>query len=178
MRSFVFVVSLLMLNAWSVAGQETQPEPGTFQLVLIRHAEKLDAGRDPELSEAGRQRAAWTADWLQNNNIETIWSSDYKRTRDTAMPLAVRLGKGIKIYDPSNLPFLAAQLRSEKLNALIVGHSNSTPQLASLLCNCEVMPMTDSEYDRAILIGYKADLVEMMEVDQQTLRKSEKDRVY
>ena len=169
MRTLVFLVALLALSACTAA----HSEPGAFELILIRHAEKLDTSRDPELSEAGRQRAAWTADWLQNRYIEAIWSSDYKRTRDTARPLADRLDKDIRIYDAGDLTALAAQLRSEKLHALIVGHSNTTPQLAAELCNCEVRPMTDSDYDRAIVIRYGEDTVEMNEVDQKLLRESD-----
>jgi broad specificity phosphatase PhoE len=56
-----------------------------FELYLVRHAEKqADGSRDPELTEAGTHRADNLAGWFEDKNISDIWSSDYKRTRDTA----------------------------------------------------------------------------------------------
>lgn len=60
----------------------------SYALYLIRHAEKqLDGSSDPGLTEAGKHRSEQLAKWFQDKDIEDIWSSDYRRTRDTAKPL-------------------------------------------------------------------------------------------
>jgi phosphohistidine phosphatase SixA len=133
----------------SFAAEET----GGYTLYLVRHAEKqLDGSRDPVLTEAGQKRADQLANWFRDKGIRDVWSSDYHRTRDTAKPLLSSLGLELKYYDPGDLPALSKNLLDSQLNALIVGHSNTTPDLARLLCRCEIDDMDESEYDRLIVI--------------------------
>ena len=40
---------------------------------------------------------------------------------------------------------------------LVVGHSNTVPDIAAALCGCEVAPMDDAEFDRRITIAIDAD---------------------
>ena len=125
-----------------------------FSLYLVRHAEKQsDGSRDPALTDAGKHRAEQLASWLRNKNVTDIWSSDYKRTLGTAEPLLNELGLEVTIYDPRNLVELAKQLKSKGHNSLVVGHSNTTPELAGLLCQCAIAEMDESEYDRLIVIS-------------------------
>ena len=131
--------------------------PGTkdgYTLYLVRHAEKqADGSHDPELTGAGRRRSENLSEWLADKDIRDVWSSDYKRTRDTARPTLSRLGLDLIIYDPRDLTALSRTLLSNQENALVVGHSNTTPELARLLCECEIVDMDDSEYDRLIVIS-------------------------
>jgi len=146
---------ILFLLAGCLTACQTAPGPNdTFKLYLVRHAEKqADGSRDPELTETGKLRSANLANWFEDKNIRDVWSSDYKRTRDTAKPTLSRLGLELNIYDPGDLPALRKVLLSNQNNALIVGHSNTTPELARLLCQCDIDDMDDSEYDRLILIS-------------------------
>jgi broad specificity phosphatase PhoE len=125
-----------------------------YTLYLVRHAEKqADGSRDPELTEAGTHRAENLAGWFEDKDIRDVWSSDYKRTRDTAKPTLSKLGLKLKIYDAHDLPALSETLLSNQNNALIVGHSNTTPELARLLCDCDIDDMDDLEYDRIIVVS-------------------------
>lgn len=124
-----------------------------FTLYLVRHSEKqADGSSDPALSRAGRDRSEQLASWLQNNDIEDIWSSDYQRSRDTAVPLLSKLDLELNLYDPRDLPALARNLRDKQNNAVVVGHSNTTPDLARILCHCVIADMDESEYDRLIVV--------------------------
>ena len=126
-----------------------------YKLYLVRHAEKeADGSRDPELTEAGTHRAENLAGWFEDKDIRDVWSSDYKRTHDTAKPTLSKLGLKLKIYDAHDLSALSETLLSNQNNALIVGHSNTTPELARLLCNCDIDDMDDSEYDRLIVVSF------------------------
>lgn len=132
----------------------TSEENDRYTLYLVRHAEKqTDQGRDPELTTAGELRSQQLAAWLQDKDIKDIWSSDYRRTRGTAKPLIDSSGLKLRIYDPRDLTTLSDMLLGNRHNAVIVGHSNTTPELARLLCDCEIDDMDESEYDRLIVIS-------------------------
>ena len=132
---------------------------------LVRHAEKLtgDAledlpdARDPPLTLAGEERAVALADLLAGVQITKIWSTDTKRTRDTAKPLADRLGMEIDLYDASDLSALAAQLKENRTGSvLIVGHSNTTPGLAEALGAEPGPPIIEAtDYDRLYVIDLR-----------------------
>jgi broad specificity phosphatase PhoE len=148
-RSCLWGAIALAACACLAAGQPpdaAEREPG-YRLVLVRHAEKM-RGQDPGLTEAGRARAQFLAHWLAKDGPQAIWTSDYKRTRQTAQALAERLSLEIRIYDPANQQTLVDLLRKEGINALVVGHSNTIPELAGLLCGCPVPELSEADYER------------------------------
>ena len=129
---------------------------------LVRHAEKLTGDalndlphpRDPPLTRAGQDRAEALADLLEGVGITEIWSTDTTRTRETAKPLADRLGIEIELYDASDLSAFAIQLTEEiSGSVLVVGHSNTTPGLAEALGADPGIPIVEAtEYDRLYVI--------------------------
>ncbi len=121
-------------------------------IVLVRHAEKVDDSRDPELSETGRARAEVLAALLKDMQIDTIYSSDYIRTRDTARPLAEALGLELELYNPGDLEALATKLRAAEGRILVVGHSNTTPRLVGLIGGEPGTDIADDEYDRLYIV--------------------------
>jgi broad specificity phosphatase PhoE len=60
----------------------------TSKIYIVRHAERLDQSADTPLSAAGHQRAKDLAEKLGKENIDSIFVSNYQRTRQTAQPLA------------------------------------------------------------------------------------------
>ena len=145
---------LILLVLCGCAGSTSAPETDdSYTLYLVRHAEKqADGGRDPALTGMGRHRSELLSRWFLDKDIKDIWSSDYKRTRDTANPLLSRLGLSVMLYDPRNLPELAEMLQTRRNNSVVVGHSNTTPELARLICACVISDMDESEYDRLIVV--------------------------
>jgi phosphohistidine phosphatase SixA len=129
-------------------------QAGIFGIHLFRHAEKITGSPDPGLTELGQARAEFIAQYLGSDptSIRQVWSSDYARSRDTAMPLAEKLGVEIRLYDPRNLPALKEQLLQEKSDAVVIGHSNTTPELAAIMCDCEIKPMADTDYERGFFL--------------------------
>lgn len=128
-----------------------------LSVFLVRHAEKL-TGDDPALTDAGEVRADALADLLIDAKIDHIHSSDYQRTRQTAAPLAERLGLEIKLYDPRDLPGIAVTLKAEGGRHLVVGHSNTTGELTELLGGDGGTPIVEAtEYDRLYVVTRGAD---------------------
>jgi broad specificity phosphatase PhoE len=144
-----FAVIFLLLAMAANAGERED----AFTLYLVRHAEKENTKDDPQLNKTGRERAADLARMLVDAGIEAAWSSDYARTRQTAAPLANALGLEIQLYDPRKLQDFAEALAARAETALVVGHSNTTPELAGLLGG-ESHGETDdaTEFDRLYVL--------------------------
>lgn len=127
-------------------------------IILVRHAEKADDDpRDPDLTPEGRARATALAALLTDAGVTRILSSDYRRTRETARPLAEHVGLDVELYDPRDLDGLAAELRQATGVVVVVGHSNTTPELAGLLGAGDTASMPESEYDRLIVLALDGD---------------------
>lgn len=124
------------------------PAPDTPQAViyLARHAEKAQ-GADPALDAEGRGRAERLVRQFRDAPLEAIYSTDYRRTRETVQGVAADHGLTIRIYDGNDLAGLARTLRERGETALVVGHSNTTPEMVRALGG-PYEPMTEAEYDR------------------------------
>ena len=117
-----------------------------YSIYLVRHAEKLMDVKNPALTACGETRAEQLADLLSKTDITSIYSTSYQRTMQTATPLASLQNIAIKNYNPKQLEKFALQLRQRKNNALVVGHSNTTPMLVELLTKQTVAPLTEQDY--------------------------------
>ena len=120
---------------------------------LVRHAEKTDESQDPELSEDGRQRSRELAELLRDAAIQHIHSTDFIRSRDTAAPLADLLGLEVELYDWDDPAAFAQSLTNQGQRHLVVGHSNTTTELVTLLGGDPGMEIEHSgEYDRLYVL--------------------------
>ncbi len=120
----------------------------TAVIYLVRHGETVGQGPGRRLSPVGRKRAEALAARLADAGIERIYTTDFLRTRETAAPTAERLGLEPELYDPSDLAAFAAELRRRGETALVVGHSDTTPQLVRLLGGEPGPPIAHDEHDR------------------------------
>jgi 2,3-bisphosphoglycerate-dependent phosphoglycerate mutase len=121
-------------------------------VVLVRHGEKVDDTRDAALAEKGKARARALADLLKDAGIDEVYSTDFARTRETARPMAERISRPVVIYGADDLDGLAKRLREREGRALVVGHSNTTPELVRLLGGDPGPPIEDGEYDRLYVL--------------------------
>jgi phosphohistidine phosphatase SixA len=122
-------------------------------LFIVRHAEKQDDSKDPALSLKGKARALSLASHLQDAGIRAIYVTEYQRTQKTAEPLGELLGLK-SITADKDLTKFAAQLLADKSSdaALIVGHSNTVPDLVKALGVPVKWSIADSEYDRLVIV--------------------------
>lgn len=117
-----------------------------FTIYLTRHAEKQSESKDPKLTDCGAQRAQQLASILEKVNIERVYSTPYNRTMATAAPTAKQQGLVVEQYSPTKLALFAKKLLQKKESVLVVGHSNTTPQLSALLSDLDVADITEKEY--------------------------------
>ena len=145
----------LLLAAATASAQQT--------IFLVRHAERADAAppaggtmtapsTDPPLSTAGHERAAHLATMLRSANVKYIFATEFLRTRQTAAPLAqARHLETVSI--PGNEPdALITELRGLKGSIVIVGHSNSVPDILKRLGVKEEITIAETEFDNLFVI--------------------------
>jgi phosphohistidine phosphatase SixA len=152
MRVAVCAALALLLTA---AGAAAQPV-----VFLVRHAERADAGGaapgmmkdDPDLSPAGRARAASLARLLQDARITAIFTTQYRRTRQTAAPLAKALGIQPTVIPADDAAGLLGKLRALSGNALVVGHSNTVPGTIRSLGVAEAVEIGESDFDNLFVV--------------------------
>lgn len=141
---------LLAAAMLSVAACATAPVSTGTVFVVVRHAEKTtDDAQDPALSATGASRAAALAAQLQAAPIEAVYATAYRRTQQTAAPVAHGHGLAVRTYDAKlTAAEFAAQLRRDHAAGmiLVVGHSNTVPGIVSALCACNVSPIDESVY--------------------------------
>ena len=162
MRRFVLSV-LLLLVAVPAAAQQL--------VFVVRHAERADAGAgaspmmatDPDLSEAGRARAESLAMALKDAKIAAIFVTPYKRTQQTAEPVAKASGVPITAVDPKDAAGLIAKVKATSGNVLVVGHSNTVPDILTRLGITDAPKLGDNDYDNLFVVvgGEKPSLVRL-----------------
>ncbi|MCP3978366.1 MAG: histidine phosphatase family protein [bacterium] len=157
-RPLVICLALSLLVGLSVAAES--PPEGPTTLILVRHAEKAaDGGRDPALTAAGKERAAELVRVLADVPLDAVYSSQYRRTRDTARPTAEAHGLEVQVV-PAAAPvaeyaqsFAATLLKGHRGGTILVsGHSNTVPAILSALGVERSITIDDGEYDDLFVV--------------------------
>jgi 2,3-bisphosphoglycerate-dependent phosphoglycerate mutase len=133
----------------------------TTTIVLVRHAEKQPGTiEDAPLTPQGEQRAARLAQMLGDGEsfgrVQRIYITDTQRSRQTAEDLAQRLNlKPVVVESGSSVDALAHRVLSENHGglALVVGHSNTVPQLVAALAHANKVPaIGEEEFDTMYVV--------------------------
>lgn len=125
---------------------------------IVRHAEKDTSfvnRQDPDLTATGQQRSLDLAAYLQKESVVKVYSTDTKRTRQTAKYFKAPL----EIYNPKNLTALLDLIsQNTKGNSvLIVGHSNTVLETIEALGGKRpVTQLTDDDYDYIFKVEIEA----------------------
>lgn len=125
---------------------------------IVRHAEKDTAfinRQDPDLTATGQQRALDLAAYLQNEPVVKVYSTDTKRTRQTAKHVKAPL----EVYNPKNLTGLLDLItkNANDKSVLIIGHSNTVLETIEALGGKRpVKLLTDDDYDYIFKVEIEA----------------------
>lgn len=154
----------LFLAASLLASCAPPDQPAALDPVvvfLVRHAERAEDGTsDPPISEAGEQRSRLLAGMLADAGLTHIHTTDYIRTRSTGAPTAEATGLEMALYDPSDLEGFARRLRATPGRHLVLGHSDTTPDLVAALGGDPGTPIDEMEYDRLYAVTLTGRTVE------------------
>lgn len=137
----------------------------TTTVVVVRHAEKAtEEGDDPHLSAAGKARARSLARALENAGVSAVITTQWKRTAETALPTARESGATSEVVPvvwdsiPQHAAAVAAAVRRHRGGVvLVVGHSNTVPDIVAALGVERPAEICDSEYDRMEIVSIEAD---------------------
>lgn len=125
-------------------------------LILIRHSEKVaDGSEDPGLSAEGQARARKLAFMLKDTRLNAIYSTNFKRTRDTVKPLAEAQDLDVLLYEPLQSEVIQKILRQNLGGTVLMcGHSNTIPWTANFLLNERTFPdYAESEYGIMLIVS-------------------------
>lgn len=147
---------LLSMNALVYAQEDK-----ATTVIVIRHAEKVAEGDNPGLSEAGVKRAAELIRVAEDAGVSIIYTTQLKRSLDTARPLASSLNVPIVPVEitKENAAAYPAALAKTVLSknagsvVLIIGHSNTVPLIVEALGGKRPPPIDDAtEFDRLFVV--------------------------
>ena len=141
---------------------------GTAKTVyVVRHAEKLvsaDAPKDPPLTEQGMNRAAALAKAIDPKSLAAVYATPFARTRSTAGPCAEAAGLTVTEYAPDDTAGLVAKIKSAaKGGALVVGHSNTVPEILKALGVTEPVTLGDGDFGDLFVVTLLPDGTATME---------------
>ena len=128
---------------------------------LVRHAEKTtDQGDDPALTAEGQSRALRLAEALKPADPAAIFSTQFKRTQQTAKPLADALNLPVTVIETSkehasqypNILLERICALPNGASAVVVGHSNTIPGIVEAWTLAPVKPIADNEHDRLFMV--------------------------
>ena len=161
LRNIKTIVLLLAVLTLVAACKESgkinvAEKENTSVYYFIRHAEKDrsdSTNKNPSLTLQGLERANKWALFFKDKNIAAVYSTNYKRTQQTALPIA-------KEQNLEIISYTAKELISEKFiannkgkNIVIVGHSNTTPELVNnLLGEKKYEDIADSENNNVFIV--------------------------
>lgn len=161
MKNFILILLFVFIGQQQILAQKTT------KIWVVRHAEKDTSNvkdRDPDLSPEGKERAADLAKHLRGERLDSIFATNYKRTKLTGFQLADKIGITIKTYDASKQNAFAKQLlaNAEGKKMLIVGHSNTVQELlVAFGVEKPVKDLTDEDYDYIFLLTIKGTKMEV-----------------
>lgn len=133
----------------------------TTTVIFVRHAEKASVPtEDAGLSPAGQRRVEELRRQLVDADvvagIDAVYSTPFRRTEETARPIADALGLPVFTYDVADTEAIIEYIVREHKGKiiLVVGHSNTLPALmADMGASKKVPPIAEDEYDNIYIVS-------------------------
>jgi phosphohistidine phosphatase SixA len=157
----LLVIAALAVHA--LLGRElgAQSTSGGPLVVLVRHAEKAATpADDPSLTPAGIERAKALEQALASASVSAIITTEFKRTRETAAPLAQKTGVTPEVVaargaaPAAHIQAVVAAIRRHASGVvLVVGHSNTVPAIIAALGGERMRDLCEPDYDNLFILS-------------------------
>jgi broad specificity phosphatase PhoE len=146
-RRWYLVAALAVVAASAVAVGYWWRCSAPTTLLIVRHADR--AGTRDELDAAGVLRAKDLVRVVERAGISAIYHSNTARARDTAAPLALALGLAPIERSATDVAGLVAAILDDHRgqHVLVVGHSNTVPQIINAAGGPALPDLEHEEYD-------------------------------
>src|SRR5438128_1645662 len=158
-------LALFLLVFVSISTASAQPV-----VVIVRHAEKAaNGGNDPDLSSTGRARADELARILKDSGITAIFTTEFKRTQETAAPTATSTHVTPTVVAAKDTAALVTKLHQLNGNALVVGHGDTIPNIVKALGINSSINIPDADYSELfiVILGDKPELFRLHYPDDE-----------
>ena len=177
-RPLLGSVALLALLLGGFASQDAS-QPAT-RFYVVRHAERFaewpvqpGPGAEPHpLNRVGMRRAMELRTVLRDVPIAAVYSTDNRRTWQTATPVAIAAGVEITPYGGPGSPDLAAWAvtmrdRHRGESVLIVGHSNTVPTIVRTLSGVDGDFGVGADHDNLFVVTITGGAAETSTVERR-----------
>ena len=160
-------VRVMLGVAMFLSGAAEAIAAGPQVVFMVRHAERaapapagtttaekpmMAASDDPPLSVPGHERAVRLADMLRSADVRHVFTTEYLRTRQTAVPTADARHLEIVAVPAKDPDALLTKIRQVTGNVLVVGHSNTIPDLLKALGIKDDIRIGEAEYDNLFVV--------------------------
>jgi broad specificity phosphatase PhoE len=164
-----FLLAAALAPTPGCVSDKSQPGAAPALVLLVRHAEKArEPAEDPPLTPAGVQRAQDLAAALKDAGVTTIVTTQLRRTRDTAQPLADALGLSPEIVpvgedEGAHAAAVAAAVRGHPGGiVLVVGHSNTVPKIIAALGGPSMPEICETLFANLFVLALDADAARLV----------------
>lgn len=148
----LFVIAIIVCSSFT---HKTEIQDEVSIYYLIRHAEKDrsdTSNKNADLNAVGLLRAENWAKYFKSVKFDMIYSTDYNRTNQTAMPTAKANNVELHFYNPTNVQIEDFLQKTKGKTVLIVGHSNTIPKFANQLLDEDVYEEIDDNNNANLYI--------------------------
>jgi broad specificity phosphatase PhoE len=141
------------------------PAGAADTVYVMRHLQK-GQGDDPSLTPQGASGAAEVAALLARAPIAAVFATATRRAQETGGPLAAKRGLVVTTYDPREPQKLAAAVARTSGAVLVVGHSNTVPELVALFGGERPAALGDDDYGTIYVVTTGSAKVAQMHLGQ------------
>jgi 2,3-bisphosphoglycerate-dependent phosphoglycerate mutase len=152
MKKNLFLIIIISISI-HIKAQTHENKITTYY--FIRHAEKVrtdTTNKNPNLTTKGKKRAQNWSSVFKNVEFDSIYSTNYNRTIETATPTAKDKNLKIQFYNPKEMFNDDFKLKTFGKTILVVGHSNTTPQFVNKILGDEKYPNIDDSNNANLYI--------------------------
>jgi broad specificity phosphatase PhoE len=122
-------------------------------VILARHAERASsADPDPPLSAAGKRRAQSLASMLSVSGVSAIYATEFRRTQQTAQPLADLTHLTVQRIDGNRTADLVDAIQKQSGVVVAIGHSHTVPRVIAALGGPPV-EIGETEFDSVFVVS-------------------------
>ena len=141
--------------ALAVCAAEVLAADAPTVVLVVRHAEKASAtAQDPPLSAAGKARARALAHTAGAAGVGAVYVTQFRRTKETAAPLAAQLHLTPIERPAADTAGLVADIQANHRGhtVLVAGHSNTVNAIVTALTGAAMEEIPDSQFDNLFVV--------------------------
>ncbi|MGB1211559.1 MAG: phosphoglycerate mutase family protein [Lacinutrix venerupis] len=134
MKKLIILLSIITTFSCLKAqnNNEDDKKITTTTYYIVRHAEKDNKpANNPKLLPEGKLRALNYAKYFKNIKLDAIYSTDFTRTKNTALPTAKSKNLKTIIYNAFEIDYNKFKDETKGKTIFIVGHSNTISDFAN-----------------------------------------------